>query len=90
MHDQASLLHKIDECLGAYILTMCYEHYLTDTEICFDLNVCAEELRQIKRGTRPITATELYLLCNLLEVTPNFFFQGMLKRIQHAKSLSVG
>jgi len=66
MQDQAALIQKIDECLGAYILTMCYEHYLTDKEICFDLNITAAQLEQIKRGTRPITATELYLLCNML------------------------
>ncbi|MBW8309359.1 MAG: helix-turn-helix domain-containing protein [Candidatus Paracaedibacteraceae bacterium] len=74
---QAEQLYKVKIYVGQKLKRQREDHNLSQAELARLLNISPQQLSKYERGADKIPAHRLYQLCTVLNVSPNFFFEGL-------------
>ncbi len=74
---QAEHLYKIKTHVGKKLKQQRETLNLSQAELAHLLEISPQQLSKYERGADKIPADRLYQLCTALNVTPNFFFEGL-------------
>ncbi|MBW8309845.1 MAG: helix-turn-helix domain-containing protein [Candidatus Paracaedibacteraceae bacterium] len=72
-----SKLSSIEAHIGQQLKKRREELNLTQHDLASSLKITPQQLSKYEIGTNQITAKRFYHLCKVLNVSPNFFFEGL-------------
>ena len=71
------MAHPVDIYVGARFRSLRTMRSLSQTEIAEKLGVSFQQVQKYEKGTNRISASKLYKISQILNVQPNYFFEGL-------------
>ncbi len=72
-----SKMPSIEAHIGQQLKKRREELKLTQYDLAASLEITPQQLSKYEMGTNQLTAKRFYHLCRVLNVSPNFFFEGL-------------
>ena len=69
--------HPVDLYVGARFRSLRAMRSLSQTEIAEKLGISFQQVQKYEKGTNRISASTLYRISRILNVQPNYFFEGL-------------
>ena len=73
------MAHPVDRYVGARFRSLRELRTLSQMEIAEKLGISYQQVQKYEKGTDRISASRLYSISRILNVQPNYFFQGFEK-----------
>ena len=71
------MAHPVDIYVGGRFRSLRTMRSLSQTEIAEKLGVSFQQVQKYEKGTNRISASKLYKISRILNVQPNYFFEGL-------------
>jgi len=68
---------EIDHLVGSRLRYLREERGITQAQLASEVGITFQQIQKYERGNNRISASKLWLFCNIFNVLPNDFFEGL-------------